>query len=111
MSRCGHDEARLQSFRRLPGASDRVTIQVNGQPLAACSGDTVASALLASGLSAFARNAATGAAQAPLCLIGICFGCLCEVDGRPGVQACLVPVREGMQVRTDLAVASGGQRP
>ena len=34
-----------------------------------------------------------------MCLMGVCFDCLVEVDGRPNVQACMVTVREGMRVR------------
>ncbi len=32
------------------------------------------------------------------CGMGVCFVCLVTVDGRPGVRACLTPVREGMRV-------------
>lgn len=87
-------------FRRVGDAAKAMTIHVDGRPFTAYSGDSLATALIAGGLTAFARNAKTGALNSPACLIGICFGCLCEVDGRPGVQACLTPVREGMQVRT-----------
>jgi len=89
-------------FRRVDDATKTITIHVDGEPLAACPGDSLATALIAGGLTAFARNAKTGALNSPACLMGICFGCLCEVDGRPGIQACLTPVREGMQVRTSL---------
>ena len=89
-------------FRRAGDEAGAITITVDGQPLAARPGDSLATALIAGGLTAFARNPKTGALNSPACLIGICFGCLCAVDGRPGVQACLTPVREGMQVRTHL---------
>ena len=56
--------------------------------------------LLAAGRAAFAASGKTGNTVAPYCLIGICFGCLCEIDGRRQVQACLEPVREGLVVRT-----------
>jgi predicted molibdopterin-dependent oxidoreductase YjgC len=36
-------------------------------------------------------------------MMGVCFGCGCEIDGRPGAQACLTPAREGMVVRLDAA--------
>jgi len=89
-------------FRRVDDAAKAMTVHVDGRPFTAYSGDSLATALIAGGLTAFARNPKTGALNSPACLIGICFGCLCEVDGRPGVQACLTPVREGMQVRTHL---------
>jgi predicted molibdopterin-dependent oxidoreductase YjgC len=31
--------------------------------------------------------------------MGTCFECLVQVDGQPNVQACMVAVRAGMQVR------------
>jgi D-hydroxyproline dehydrogenase subunit gamma len=31
--------------------------------------------------------------------MGVCFECLVEVDGRPGRQACLTMVRDGMVIR------------
>jgi NADH dehydrogenase/NADH:ubiquinone oxidoreductase subunit G len=33
--------------------------------------------------------------------VGVCFGCLCCIDERPGTQACLEPVRDGMTVQTE----------
>jgi predicted molibdopterin-dependent oxidoreductase YjgC len=33
-------------------------------------------------------------------MMGVCFECLVEVDGRPNRQACLTAVEPGMQVRT-----------
>lgn len=35
------------------------------------------------------------------CGIGSCFECRVTVDGRPGVRACITPVREGMTVETE----------
>jgi predicted molibdopterin-dependent oxidoreductase YjgC len=34
------------------------------------------------------------------CCMGICFDCLVEIDGRTGVRACIVPVRNKMRVET-----------
>lgn len=79
--------------------SQTVTIFVDGTPLAAHGGQTVAAALLSAGRKSFAVHAKTGAPLAPYCMMGVCFGCLCEIDGRPGSQACLVPVRDGLIVR------------
>jgi predicted molibdopterin-dependent oxidoreductase YjgC len=31
-------------------------------------------------------------------MMGVCFECLVTIDGEPSRQACLVAVREGMQV-------------
>lgn len=76
----------------------QVTIHVDGKPITVRDGDSVATALLANGYSHFSHHPKTGKPLAPQCLIGVCFGCLCTVDGRPGVQACLEPVRKGLKV-------------
>ncbi|MCC7047518.1 MAG: (2Fe-2S)-binding protein [Alphaproteobacteria bacterium] len=86
-------------FRRLHEPASAVTIQVDGSPVRAAAGDSVAAALLATDNPACRQSPASGADRAPFCMIGACFECLMEIDGVPNRQACLVPVREGMQVR------------
>ena len=79
-----------------------VGLAVDGKPCEAPEGASVATALLLAGHTAFGRHPLTGEAEGPWCLIGVCFGCLVEIDGVPDRQACLVPVRDGMTVRTRL---------
>jgi len=31
-------------------------------------------------------------------MMGVCFECLMEINGRANTQACMTPVEEGMQV-------------
>ncbi|MGH7121170.1 MAG: (2Fe-2S)-binding protein [Acetobacteraceae bacterium] len=76
-----------------------MTIFVDERPMRAAAGDSVAAALLAGGVVAFRTSAVSGAARAPYCMIGNCFECLLEIDGRPDRQGCLVRVAEGMRVR------------
>ena len=90
----------MNSFVRTQTGRPAVTIQVDGEPVPAVAGDTVATALLAAGRGSFAVSGKTGHSLSPYCLIGVCFGCLCETDGRPQTQACLVTVRDGLTVRT-----------
>lgn len=78
-----------------------IVLHVNGHPLIAKPTDTVATALLRHGYTHFAINAKTGLPLAPTCLMGVCFGCVCTIDGRPGTQACLEPVRDGLVITTD----------
>ncbi|MCC6306019.1 MAG: (2Fe-2S)-binding protein [Rhodobacteraceae bacterium] len=91
-------------FGRLSGddgeASGRVEIRVDGRPVAARAGDSVAGALLAAGVRRFRRSPVTGAPRAPYCMMGICFECLVTIDGQPGRQACMIAVAPGMDVRT-----------
>ena len=82
------------------GAPERaISLTVDGRVLRARDGDTLAIALLNGAIVPFRHTALSGGPRAPLCLMGACFDCLVEVDGRPNVQACMVAAREGMQVR------------
>lgn len=83
-----------------------VVIYVEGQEVPARAGQTLATALLAAGIVPFRKTAVSGAPRAPLCLMGVCFDCIVEVDGAQNVQSCMVEVREGMQVR----LPSGARR-
>lgn len=74
-----------------------VTIQFDGQPIAALEGETVAAALSAAGIVAF-RRTASGAPRGLYCGMGACFDCVVSVDGRIGQRACLTKIADGMQV-------------
>nr|WP_315431114.1 (2Fe-2S)-binding protein [uncultured Albidiferax sp.] len=76
-----------------------VTLQIQGRTVQARQGDTLAMALLNADVVPFRQTAVSGQPRAPLCLMGVCFDCLVEVDGQQNVQSCMVEVREGMQVQ------------
>ena len=73
-----------------------ITIEVDGHPLPAIPGQTLAAALYAAGIRAWRRSRG-GEPRGLLCGMGICFDCLVTVDGQPGARACLEPVRAGEQ--------------
>lgn|SRR5574341_2452110 len=77
-----------------------VTILVDGAPLGANEGETIAGALLASGRRAW-RRSPHGQPRGLFCGIGLCFDCLVTVNGTPKVRACLTPVAVGMVVETE----------
>jgi predicted molibdopterin-dependent oxidoreductase YjgC len=89
-------------FRRLRSPDGDVTIHVDGRPVRAAAGDSVAAAMLAAGFSEFRTSAISASPRAPHCMIGNCFECLVEIDGMPDQQACLITVAEGMQVRRQI---------
>lgn len=96
-------------FARLeagPGGEhdEAITLTVDGVPVAARHGDTVAAVLFASGRLAVRMSAVSGSPRAPYCMMGVCFECLVTIDGRAGVQACMTAAASGMDVRT----AQGG---
>lgn len=99
-------------FKRLANASAAdapVTLTVDGKPVTAREGDTVAAALLAAGIDHCRTTPVSGAPRAPYCLMGVCFECLVTVDGVGSRQGCLVPVRVGMKVETQLGKREAGR--
>ena len=96
-------------FRRLSDLSARLSLTVDGKEISARIGDTVATAMLAAGIGRFRTTPVSGAARAPYCLMGVCFDCLVTIDGVGSRQACLVPVRDGMAVETQLGKREAGR--
>lgn len=93
----------------LPASEQRrsIAISVEGRRVQVREGETLATALLGAGVVPLRHTAVSGAPRAPLCLMGVCFDCLVEVDGQQNVQACMVEVRDGMRVR----LPQGARRP
>ncbi len=89
----------VSPFLRLREPDAPVRLTWEGEEILAAPGDTLAAALLAAGVEAFRSTPVSGAPRAPYCMMGACFECLVDVDGRPAVQACMTQVRDGMVVR------------
>ena len=96
-------------FKRLAEAGAGVAITVDGKRVACRAGDTVAAALIAADIDHCRTTPVTGAPRAPYCLMGVCFECLVSVDGVGSRQGCLVPVREGMAVETQIGKREAGR--
>jgi predicted molibdopterin-dependent oxidoreductase YjgC len=96
-------------FKRLDEAGAPVAITVDGKPISARTGDTVAAALIAAGMDHCRTTPVSGAPRAPYCLMGVCFECLVTVDGVGSRQGCLVPVRDGMAVETQIGKREAGR--
>ena len=96
--RPGGDSLRLDEtpeLRRGPA----VEITVDGKPVVAYSGETVAAVLMANGLRGFRATARKGEPRGLYCGIGVCYECLVVIDGEPGRRACMTTVRAGMRVQ------------
>ena len=85
-------------FLTPPEPAATIQLTLDGEPVTARAGDTVAAALLAHSGDA-SRLTARGAPRTAFCMMGACFDCLVEVDGRPNCQGCMVQVRDGMVLR------------
>jgi sarcosine oxidase, subunit alpha len=75
-----------------------VLFTFDGKRVYALEGDTIGSALFASGRRTFSRSFKYHRPRGLFCCAGQCPNCLVQVDGAPGVRACTEPVREGMKV-------------
>ncbi len=88
-------------FARLPEIAVRaVSVTIDGEPFVARAGDTVAAALFASGRMAGRTAPVSGSARGPYCMMGVCFDCLVEIDGRANQQGCMIAVAPGMRIAT-----------
>lgn len=100
-------------FKRIHDAGDPLEFEFEGSTIQARVGDTVAAALLANGVRTMRQSAVSAEPRQPVCLIGVCYECLLEIDGRANRQACMTPVRAGMRVsRQEPLPADGpGEQP
>lgn len=86
-------------FRKLHESDPSVlTIYIDGAPVAADPGESVAAVLLRQADPWSRLTPVSGSKRAPFCMMGVCFECLAEVDGAASVQTCLKTVCDGMQV-------------
>jgi predicted molibdopterin-dependent oxidoreductase YjgC len=97
-------------FRRIAESeTSSVTLTIDGRPIEARSGDSVAAALLANGALVCRKTPVSGAPRAPFCMMGVCFECLVIINGVGSRQACLTPVCEGMHVETQAGKREAGR--
>jgi predicted molibdopterin-dependent oxidoreductase YjgC len=79
---------------------ERITVQVDGRPVAAYAGETVAALLLAEGIRTFRHTAKSDEPRSLFCGIGICYDCLVNIDGVPNIRACVTALAPGMLILT-----------
>lgn len=102
---------RVTMFSSLSPITHGVTLYLDGQPLAANTGESVAACLLRAGVAYNRLTPVSGTPRLPYCMIGHCFDCLVEIDGVGNQQACLTIVHDGMQVRRQNGAASAVEDP
>ncbi len=74
-----------------------LTLTIDGEPVRAFAGETVAAVLFAEGI-AWTRRTQRGSPRGVFCGMGVCFDCLVVVDGVVNTRACMTWVSEGMRV-------------
>ncbi|MET9074683.1 (2Fe-2S)-binding protein [Streptomyces sp. NPDC004232] len=97
----------LELARARPG--EPFTVTLDGRPVAALPGQTVAAALWAAGVTAWRSTRGAGRPRGVFCGIGVCFDCLVTVNGRANQRACLVPAHPGGVIRTQEGTGRGDE--
>ena len=75
-----------------------ISIIVDGETVSAYLGESVATALLASGRRILRITPKKQVPRGLFCGMGVCFECLVTIDDQPNQQACMTVVRAGMRV-------------
>ena len=86
--------------------SEELEFFYRGKPVRAFHGDTLGSALYASGMRVFSRSFKYHRPRGLLCCSGHCANCQMTVDGEPNVRVCVTPAREGAVVKGQNYVGS-----
>ncbi len=88
-------------FKRLDKNPEKqVTIFIDGVPFVVPADETVAAAVIASGIRHTRTTPVSGAHRAPFCLMGVCYECLMVINGKANQRACKTYVVEGMHIET-----------
>lgn len=74
-------------------------IYFEDREIIAYEGDTIASALWASGIKEFRKTLKYRESRGVFCNRGRCTDCIMNVDGKPNVRTCITKVRDGMEIR------------
>ena len=81
---------------------------VDGQPVKAYPGETIAAAIYATGRRWGRLTPRHKKHRGVYCGMGVCWECMMVVDGQPHVRTCVTLVAPGMKVETQRGFAAGG---
>jgi thioredoxin reductase/bacterioferritin-associated ferredoxin len=76
----------------------KIEIIVDGKPVRAYEGETIAAVLGAAGIREMRRAPQRKDPRGLYCCMGSCHGCLVTVDGQPNVRACVTRVESGQKI-------------
>lgn len=77
-----------------------IEIIVDGKPVKAYEGETVAAAILATGRRSLRTTTKDEEPRGLYCAIGICFDCVMTIDNIPNSRTCQTYARNGMVIET-----------
>jgi sarcosine oxidase subunit alpha len=93
-----------EMFKRLGEVErgDPVAIYINGHPVDAYPGETLAAVILTMGLDTMRKTILSESPRGYYCGMGICCECMVELDDGSRVKACQTLVEQGMKVTIPL---------
>lgn len=87
-------------FRLLSAPSTPlIELTINNQPVSVPEGISVWAAMALAADTTTRIAPVTEQKRSAYCAMGVCFECLVEIDQQPNQQACLTPVKAGMQIK------------
>ena len=78
----------------------KISLRVDGQDIEAFEGESVASALLAAGITTLRRSKDHEQPRGLYCGMGVCYECLVTIGGVHAQRACVTPAEDGMVIET-----------
>jgi len=104
-----------RDFSSTIARGEPISLLVDGQLVQAFAGETLATALLAHGISTFNRTA-SGQARGAYCNMGTCFECQVQIATAANspfrwTRACMMAVCEGMIINTGAPLLKHPQIP
>ena len=76
----------------------RISFSFNGKPFSGEEGQSIAAALLNSGVTELRKTRFEGEPRTIFCGIGICFDCVVTVNNVANQRSCLVEISEGAEI-------------
>ncbi len=100
----------FQSRRISQGLDRGVAFEflVDGEPVQAYPGETIAAALFAAGRRWSRITPRHKQRRGLYCGMGVCWECAMVVDGRPNVRTCITLAAPGMTVEPQWGLGAGG---
>jgi len=81
---------------------EKITFTFDGKVLEGYEGETIAAALHAAGIKALAKSPELHRPRGLFCAIGNCSSCLMVVNNEPNIRVCVVKLKKGMKVETQI---------
>jgi len=92
------------------GGNEAVTFQFEGRTIQGRRGESLAAALTAAG-ERMLRLTRDGRGRGIFCGMGVCQECLVEIDGKPGLRACMTKLDRPISVRRQVVLPPAIPRP